>query len=144
MGGGWSLLGRGHSAESYRLNQFDLEAAQAFPEGAEKSRLHLLRERNQMVVRMAKAPRAPAGTRCCTAPFARSVSRKSTVLFGTGFIEAHHQMPVAQLKAGSLTRIEDIVLVCPNCHNMLHRGTQLLTVQELQTIRGNARTTTSS
>ena len=41
---------------------------------------------------------------------------------GKGFIEAHHTKPISELhENGEKTKIEDLALVCANCHRMLHR-----------------------
>lgn len=103
----------------------------SFPEGAEKRRLHLIRERNQVVVAQAKTlglHRDPL-LRCqvCGFSFAERYGE-----VGRGFIEAHHTLPVAQLKKGSRTRVDDIALVCSNCHRMIHSGEKSLEIDELR------------
>jgi|ERR1700722_2211909 len=40
---------------------------------------------------------------------------------GIDFIEAHHRIPIAELKANTLLGIKDLAMVCANCHRMLHR-----------------------
>jgi len=40
---------------------------------------------------------------------------------GRGFIQAHHTIPVSELRKESKTKVRDIALVCSNCHRMLHR-----------------------
>lgn len=40
---------------------------------------------------------------------------------GCAFAEAHHLVPLSQLKHRVQTRIEDLRTVCSNCHSMLHR-----------------------
>ena len=50
---------------------------------------------------------------------------------GGGFIEAHHTIPVSELLAKAKTKISDFTLVCSNCHGILHRGEELLSVSEL-------------
>jgi 5-methylcytosine-specific restriction endonuclease McrA len=40
---------------------------------------------------------------------------------GNGFAEAHHRVPLQQLRGEVETRIEDLVTVCANCHRMLHQ-----------------------
>lgn len=103
----------------------------SFPEGAEKRRLHLTRERNQTLVAKAKAigVEQDAMLRCQVCGFS-FVERYGE--FGRGFIEAHHKQPVAELTPGSRTRLEDIALVCANCHRMLHYGDSTLTIEELK------------
>ena len=51
---------------------------------------------------------------------------------GDGFIECHHLIPLSRLEAGTRTKLDDLVLVCSNCHRMLHRGRRWLTVDELR------------
>ena len=54
-------------------------------------------------------------------------------LRGKGFIEAHHTKPVFKtLVEGSKTKLEDLALVCANCHRMIHSARSWLTVPELQ------------
>lgn len=40
---------------------------------------------------------------------------------GLGFAEGHHTLPMAQAKRKRISRLEDIAIVCANCHRMLHR-----------------------
>lgn len=40
---------------------------------------------------------------------------------GKDFIEAHHSKPISEMKENEKTKIEDIVLLCSNCHSMIHR-----------------------
>jgi hypothetical protein len=129
----------GPSPEKPKEDPIDIDLP-SFPEGVAQRRLHLLRERNQTVVAQAKAlglERDPM-LRCevCGFSFIEVYGE-----LGRDFIEAHHKQPVAELKPGSRTRVEDIALVCPNCHRMLHRGEHTLAVEELrgmmQEVRGS-------
>jgi len=103
----------------------------SFPEGAEKRWLHLIRERNQTLVAKAKAMRLQTDPdlRCEVCGFS---FREKYGDLGRNFIEAHHKQPVAQLKRGSKSTINDIALVCPNCHRMLHHGDRTLSIEELR------------
>lgn len=51
---------------------------------------------------------------------------------GKGYIEAHHLIPVSQLDGKTKTNINDIALVCSNCHRMLHAGQTLLSINQLK------------
>jgi len=43
-------------------------------------------------------------------------------LVGAGYIEAHHKESLAlSPKGGRVTSVEDFILVCSNCHRILHR-----------------------
>ncbi|MEQ8209818.1 MAG: HNH endonuclease [Lacipirellulaceae bacterium] len=38
-----------------------------------------------------------------------------------GFIEAHHIKPLSELRNPTITTMDDLILVCANCHRMIHR-----------------------
>lgn len=40
---------------------------------------------------------------------------------GKGFMECHHIYPVSKMEKGDKTKIDDLALVCANCHRMIHR-----------------------
>jgi hypothetical protein len=48
--------------------------------------------------------------------------------------ECHHLVPLSELTESKLTRLEDLAIVCANCHRMLHRGSPWKTVEELKKI----------
>jgi predicted HNH restriction endonuclease len=41
---------------------------------------------------------------------------------GSGFIEAHHLNPLSSSDSARITSLDEIILVCSNCHRMLHRN----------------------
>ena len=53
---------------------------------------------------------------------------------GAGFIEVHHKKPVSE--GEHVTDLEnDLVMLCSNCHRMIHRGKDhMITVEELKGI----------
>jgi len=51
---------------------------------------------------------------------------------GLGFIECHHTKPLATLGTGTKTHIDDLALVCANCHRMIHRRKPWLSIAELK------------
>jgi hypothetical protein len=58
---------------------------------------------------------------------------------GEGFIEAHHKNPLSKRNEKTITKKEDIALVCSNCHRMLHRGDPTFGIEEIkQKINKNA------
>lgn len=109
----------------------------AFPEGRKKYAMHHSRERDQAITRQAKKVRfqqtGKLECEVCDFDFSLAYGHR-----GDGFIEAHHRVPVAKLDGKTLTKLEDLSLVCSNCHRMLHRGNPLLTVEELRSMRRGA------
>lgn len=55
---------------------------------------------------------------------------------GAGYIEIHHLLPLSQSEKKTISlSIEDVVLVCANCHRMLHHnGIEPIPIKKLQYI----------
>lgn len=106
-----------------------------FPEGRAYEAKHKKRERSQeLVVKAKRAFRAKHGRlfcEVCNFDFERTYGGP-----GEGFIEAHHIIPVSELKPGSKTKVSDLALVCSNCHRMLHRRRPWLAIPELRKLIG--------
>lgn len=91
-------------------------------EGREFLTWHKKVERNSRVVRQLKqsaTDRDMLGFIICqvcrVAPGAR---------FGVETIEAHHIIPVSEAGV-RVVRLEDFILVCPNCHSAIHAGARV-------------------
>ena len=57
---------------------------------------------------------------------------------GQGYIQVHHLVPLSEIgKSYIVDPINDLRPVCPNCHAMLHRGSEVLTIVALQEILQN-------
>lgn len=104
-----------------------------YPEGVESYRLHRHLERSGVLPALAKAKRLAETGRLdcevCGFSFGSVYGE-----LGSSYIEAHHTVPVSSMSEVKVTKVEEIALVCANCHRMLHRGEHLLTVDELQKI----------
>jgi 5-methylcytosine-specific restriction protein A len=51
---------------------------------------------------------------------------------GDGYSEVHHTKPVHRMKPGERTRLEDLALLCSNCHRMGHRERTPHTLETLK------------
>jgi len=51
---------------------------------------------------------------------------------GEKYIIAHHVNPIGGRKRASKTTLDDIALVCTNCHDMLHRKDPSMSINELR------------
>lgn len=107
-----------------------IEESENFPEGKRKERLHKFNERNPKVIKKAKDTFKKEFGRLyckvCGFDFEKVYGD-----LGKDYIEGHHTKPVSELKEGDNTNIKDIVLVCSNCHRMLHRKRPCLDKVEL-------------
>ncbi|MGO9534083.1 MAG: HNH endonuclease [Syntrophobacteraceae bacterium] len=48
--------------------------------------------------------------------------------------KAHHLKPVESLSPDSKTRMDDLELLCSNCHRMIHVARPWLTIEQLMGI----------
>ena len=106
--------------------------AEEFDEGDEKLVQHMKRERDSRATKMAKElfkSRNQGRLFCeiCEFDFSEKYGD-----IGDGFIEAHHIKPISKMQHGDKTRIEDFVMVCSNCHSMLHTGISWITHESLR------------
>lgn len=101
-------------------------------EGRILTRLHRTRERNRQLVekRKAKALQENGSLRCeaCSFDFSARYGER-----GGGFIECHHTKPLSALSPGEKTKLDELALLCANCHRMIHVRRPWLTVKELKT-----------
>ena len=84
-----------------------------------KIRLHCTIERNQRLVDLTKKYQG-YDCKVCKFNFLELYGE-----LGRGYIEAHHLTPISQLspeKPVRLSPVNDFVVVCSNCHRMIHRS----------------------
>lgn len=100
-------------------------------EGGVLLKLHRSRERDQKLIRRKReqvmAQNGKLVCEVCTLDFGERYGPH-----GQGYIEAHHLKPVSTLGTGGRTKLSDLALVCANCHRMLHRGKQLVSLSDLR------------
>jgi hypothetical protein len=98
-----------------------------YPEGSRTLKTHLSIERNQALVHDSKEAfkRRHGRLFCqvCGFDFYR--------VYGEEFIECHHTIPVHKLSSDGQTGINDVALVCSNCHRMIHRRKEWLRLDQL-------------
>ncbi|WP_215767131.1 HNH endonuclease [Gluconobacter cerinus] len=120
----WSRLNLGISNIEY---PDDVSPSPLYPEGSVKQVTVNSYERN---------PKARQdcinhyGYRCCVCDFDFENRYGS---LGASFIHVHHIYPLASLgEKYHVDPIKDLRPVCPNCHAMLHRKKEVLSIEELK------------
>jgi 5-methylcytosine-specific restriction protein A len=108
-----------------------------FPEGKILYRLHKQRERNSSIVKKKKQKALDENNLTCEICDFDFFSTYGEL--GKGYIECHHTIPVSNYKENATTKLKDLVLVCSNCHRMLHRKRPWLSKEELKTLISNGR-----
>lgn len=128
-------IGKGH----WGLRNFEPKEGQVnlteddngFPEGKKMLRQHIYKERNPRVIMLAKKKfkeeHGKLYCEICGFDFEKEYGK-----IGKDFIEGHHIIPVSEIPQGYKTKPEDIIMVCSNCHKMIHRKRPWLTKDKLK------------
>ncbi|MEM6529699.1 MAG: HNH endonuclease, partial [Chloroflexota bacterium] len=53
---------------------------------------------------------------------------------GAGYIETHHEEPISQMDGEQFVDVDGVVLLCANCHRMVHRKTPPYSIEDLKRI----------
>ena len=100
-------------------------------EGRVLTRLHAYKERDKTLVKKAKARFKAQHSKL----FCECCGFESGIFYGArglDRIQAHHRRPIEELLPDSITRPEDLAMVCPNCHDIIHAKRPWLTVEALK------------
>lgn len=117
----------------YRIPDETEEKDYIFWEGKVLYKLHKYRERNSELVVKKKV----LHFKKYSALDCEACSFNFKVMYGNlgkGYIECHHKTPLAQYDGTSGTTLEDLALVSSNCHRMLHRQLDTLSVEGLKAV----------
>lgn len=103
-------------------------------EGKEKFLQHWIHERNPKIIAIAKDifksnHNNKLFCEVCGFNFEEKYGEH-----GKDFIEGHHTFPISQMEANHKTTPEEIVMVCSNCHRMLHRRRPWITKSDLKNL----------
>jgi 5-methylcytosine-specific restriction protein A len=101
-------------------------------EGRLLYRKHRARERNRKLVgrKKERVLRETGQLACETCGLVFGTKYGS---LGDGYIECHHKVPLAE-SGETKTRLEDLAVLCSNCHRMVHRRQPWLSTDELRLI----------
>lgn len=99
-------------------------------EGGLLMRRHLVRERDaglkRKKIESVWARGENLACRVCGFDYERTYGVR-----GAGYIECHHAVPL-HVTGRRTTRLDDLILICANCHRMIHRGPGWLSPSELR------------
>lgn len=100
-------------------------------EGAVIYKLHKFRERDSSIVKRKKVIEFQKNGKllceACTFDFHQTYGE-----LGFKYIECHHRTPLAEFSSKTKTTLVDLALVCSNCHRMLHRRLDILSIEGLR------------
>jgi len=113
--------------EDYEDEQFEVK------EGAVIYKLHKLRERDSSIIKKKKEIEfikfGKLPCEACTFDFYKKYGE-----LGFKYIECHHRTPLSEFSSQTKTSLNDLALVCSNCHRMLHRKVDTLSVEGLRAL----------
>ena len=119
------------SVDGHLLQGRDEPDIHEAPEGKVLTRLHRVRERSRgLVERKKKQALAKHGKLECEACGFDFQKRYGNA--GIGIIDIHHLRPLHTLESGQRTRLDDLALLCANCHRVVHSGRRWLSLEELR------------
>ena len=109
-------------------------------EGREKLAIHIERERNPKIIKQKKKRiLSETGKLSC------EVCKFDFVSFygdlGKEFCEVHHKNPLAKVDNETQTSLEDLAIVCANCHRMIHHSQciqpTMMSIEQLKSLIEN-------
>lgn len=53
-------------------------------------------------------------------------------VLGKGFCEVHHKIPLSKLDGETETRLQDLAVLCSNCHRMIHKTKPIMSVTQFK------------
>ncbi len=121
------------SGELSEVTNLQTDMVEEASEGEILTKIHVVRERNRKIVEIKKNKvMAETGRLACEA--CGFDFQKKYGDLGAGFAECHHEKPVSELIPGDKTKLEDLRIVCANCHRMIHRKRPWKSVAEISGI----------
>lgn len=114
------------------------EPKPAYLEGGVAERFHKYRERNAKAVAEKKAQtlaeKGHLKCEACNFDYTEAYGER-----GDGFIECHHETPISASDFAREIKLSDLVLLCANCHRMVHRKKPWLSLVDLKSLVKNER-----
>lgn len=119
------------SIEISKIENDEITENDSVKEGQVLYKLHKVRERNRKIIEAKKKTiLRKLGTLNCEAcdfNFEKTYGK-----MGQGFIECHHLIPLSNFETHKETRLEDLALLCSNCHKMIHKDLSITSIDEFK------------
>ena len=128
-----TISNREINVKLYQIPDEEDDEIHSVKEGRVIYKLHKLRERNNKLNQKKKdlylEKYGKLDCEVCGFDFYETYGE-----LGKGFIEAHHRIPLSEIDGETITKLKDLALVCANCHRMLHKEINILSINELKEI----------
>lgn len=116
----------------------DVDLPPSGAEGTPRLVSHLRRERNRAIIEVKKAATLKAKGHLCCEVCGFDFSATYGAL-GEGFCEVHHLVPLSASTDSVTTTLDDLAILCSNCHRIIHRSDPMLSLSQLSEVVRNGR-----
>ena len=110
------------------------EVSASASEGRQRLITHLQHERSQTLIRKKKKHAASLNCEICGFSFVRTYGREAA-----DYCEVHHVVPLAKAEKLVTTRLEDLAILCANCHRVVHLRYPPYTLEKVRCMIRNGR-----
>ncbi|MDC3380181.1 HNH endonuclease [Gammaproteobacteria bacterium] len=102
-------------------------------EGALLEKQHFIRERDQHIIKAKKVSvLREKGGLCCEVCSFNFLDKYG--MHGINYCEVHHLKPLSKNNHNNITLLDDLAILCSNCHRMIHRKNPWLSLLDLKEI----------
>lgn len=119
------------SKEVSKIEDDETTESDSVKEGQVLYKLHKVRERDQKIIaaKKKKVLKEIGRLKCeaCGFDFEQTYGE-----LGKGYIECHHLIPLSNFQVNKETKLDDLALLCSNCHRMIHKDLSLSTIKEFK------------
>jgi 5-methylcytosine-specific restriction protein A len=119
------------SGEISKIEEDETSEPDSIQEGQILYKLHKVRERDRRIVdsKKKKVLKEKGELTCeaCGFDFEKVYGS-----LGKGYIECHHLIPLSNFDSKKETKMEDLALLCSNCHRMIHKDLGLCTIESFR------------
>ena len=119
------------SSEVSKIENDETSENDSVREGQVLYKLHKVRERDRKIIeaKKKKVLKEKGELKCeaCDFDFEKTYGQ-----MGKGYIECHHLIPLSNFQVNKETKLDDLALLCSNCHRMIHKDLSISTIKEFR------------
>ncbi len=116
------------SQEILKIEDDEISGVDSVREGQVLYKLHKVRERDKKITAAKKKrvlkEKGELKCEACGFDFEKAYGE-----LGKGYIECHHLVPLSNFESGKDTKLEDLALLCANCHRMIHKDLSISSIE---------------
>jgi 5-methylcytosine-specific restriction protein A len=119
------------SKEVSEIENDETRETDSVKEGQVLYKLHKVRERDRKIIeaKKKKVLKEKGELKCeaCDFNFEKTYGD-----LGKGYIECNHLIPLSNFQVSKETKLDDLALLCSNCHRMIHKDLSISTIKEFK------------